>query len=149
MTLLIGATAAAEQAVALLAELLRSPKALFAQARDLSVGAGCRAWIRVADSPEADAWLIAWGPRSSVGKHDHGGSRGAVHVLRGALVERSWPDGDGPVAVRQLVPGSTLHVPPDRVHDVFNEGTSAALSLHVYSPRLTTMGFYPAAGATA
>lgn len=149
MTLLMGVPAEAVQGAALLDELLRAPGALLAHARGLSVGDGCRAWIRVADSPEADAWLIAWGPGSSVGKHDHGGSRGAVHVLRGALVERCWPGGDGPVAVRRLVPGTTLHVPPDRVHDVFNHGARAALSLHVYSPRLTTMGFYPAAGATA
>ena len=36
---------------------------------------------------DSDAWLIAWGEASEVGAHDHGGSHGAIRVLRGLLVE--------------------------------------------------------------
>jgi hypothetical protein len=36
-----------------------------------------------------------------------------------------------------------VNVPRDRVHDVANTTTRPAYSLHVYSPRLTSMSFYP------
>lgn len=66
-------------------------------------------------------------------------------MLRGALVERYWPNGEhGPERERRLARGDTVSVPPGRVHDVANAGRRQAWSLHVYSPRLTTMSFYPA-----
>ena len=132
-------------AFGLLQELLRSECDLVARARELIVQPHGRGWIRVADTAGADAWLIAWSPASSVGTHDHGGSQGAVHVLRGALVERYWDNDDAAPRVRSLVRGETVFVPSDRVHDVANDGVLPALSLHVYSPRLTSMGFYPPA----
>ena len=47
---------------------------------------------------------------------------------------------------RVLPAGAVHHVDPDAVHDVINEGEAPALSLHVYSPPLETMGFYDDAG---
>jgi predicted metal-dependent enzyme (double-stranded beta helix superfamily) len=131
---------------ALLEELLRDTNGLIARARDLFVPRRGRAWIRVADTPGADAWLIAWSRGSSVGTHDHGGSHGAFHVLRGALVE-SYRDSEEPyfARVRRLADGATVSIPPDRVHDVANAGARRALSLHVYAPRLTAMTFYSGA----
>jgi predicted metal-dependent enzyme (double-stranded beta helix superfamily) len=99
----------------------------------------------IARTPEFDAWLIAW-PRQSVAEmHDHGGSRGALHVIRGALVETiPWSDDEGRVALarREVLSGATLTFGAGHVHDVRNEAAEHALSLHVYSPPLTSMNYY-------
>src|SRR5215510_5562217 len=34
-----------------------------------------------------DVWLICWSPANDTGWHDHDISSGAVHVVRGALME--------------------------------------------------------------
>ena len=47
-----------------------------------------RRWRRLAETPEYDAWLIAWSASSGIDLHDHGDSTGVIHVLRGVLVER-------------------------------------------------------------
>jgi uncharacterized cupin superfamily protein len=47
----------------------------------------------------------------------------------------------------ELHAGSTLGFGAGHVHDVTNESDGHALSLHVYSPALTSMTFYAVAGA--
>jgi Cysteine dioxygenase type I len=127
-----------------LAELLGDRSGLIERARALVVPAAGRAWECVFDTPDADAWLIAWNPASHVGSHDHGGSRGAVHVLQGALVESYRANPAARVErVRLLESEATVGIPEDRVHDVANRGSGLAVSLHVYAPRLTTMTYYP------
>ena len=130
-------------ALGLLRVLLRNDRDLVARAQELAVPRAGRGWIRVADTEAADAWLIAWSPASAVGTHDHGGSHGAVHVLRGELTERFCGRDDPRAHLRTLARGATVSVPLERVHDVANNGLLPALSLHVYAPRLTTMSFYP------
>ena len=128
----------------LLSDLLRTRGALIATARALELPPAGRAWVRVLDTPAADAWLIAWDRSSRVASHDHGGSHGAVHVLRGTLTESYRVDpNDAATHVRRLRRGTTIVVPDERVHDVANAGARRAFSLHVYSPRLTSMTFYP------
>jgi hypothetical protein len=134
----------ARHVVRLASELLDHRRALLTRARALSVAPGERAWIRVLDTPDADAWLIAWDRSSRVGAHDHGGSQGAVHVLGGTLTESYRPDPKEPAErLRRLTRGTTVAIPEDHVHDVANLGRRRAFSLHVYSPRLTSMTFYP------
>lgn len=130
--------------LALTAELLGDRAALLARARALTLEPGARAWTRVLDAADADAWLIAWDRASRVGAHDHGGSSGAVHVLRGTLTEsyRAKPT-EPDERVRRLHRGTTIAIPDDHVHDIVNLGPRRAFSLHVYSPRLTSMTFYP------
>jgi mannose-6-phosphate isomerase-like protein (cupin superfamily) len=104
-----------------------------------------RSWALLARSPEYDAWLIAWPVGGSVELHDHGCSRGAFTVIRGALVETTplrHEDEQLTLVRNEVRAGTTLAVDAGRVHDVTNEGTRAALSLHVYSPALTTMASY-------
>ena len=104
-----------------------------------------RSWALLARSPEYDAWLIAWPVGGTVELHDHGCSRGAFTVIRGALVETTpLHDDDGHLTLvrNDVRAGATLAFDAGRVHDVTNEGTRAALSLHVYSPALTTMASY-------
>jgi len=102
-----------------------------------------RAFLRLLEAPTYEAWLIAWGPIGALGLHDHGGSVGAIHVVRGELIE-TYTDlhRREPLRSRSLRAGDDVHVPATRVHEVWNAGTEEALSVHVYSPRVTTMTFY-------
>ena len=128
----------------LLDHLLCSRPELVARAFTIARGPGGRGWLSVAETLHANAWLIAWNPGSRVGSHDHGGSHGVLHVLRGELVESFCEPALGRTPqCRSLAAGATIAVPPSRVHDVANDADAAAFSLHVYSPALTTMSFYP------
>jgi mannose-6-phosphate isomerase-like protein (cupin superfamily) len=104
-----------------------------------------RSWRLVARTPEFDAWLIAWPSGGSVALHDHGASRGALSVLSGTLVETvpHWDERDRFDLLRcDLQAGVTLRFDAGHIHDVVNEGSEPALSLHVYSPALTSMTMY-------
>jgi predicted metal-dependent enzyme (double-stranded beta helix superfamily) len=104
-----------------------------------------RSWRLVARTPEFDAWLIAWPAGGRVELHDHGRSRGAISVISGRLVEAvpQWEEsGRLSLVTRGASAGETLGFDAGHVHDVVNEGPEAALSLHVYSPGLTSMTFY-------
>jgi hypothetical protein len=106
---------------------------------------GERSWRLVAQTPDFDAWLIAWPGGGTIDLHDHGGSRGALHVISGSLVETiPWRDAAGRLtfAERELQDGATLGFGAGHVHDVRNESSTHALSLHVYSPALTSMTYY-------
>ena len=47
----------------------------------------------VAQTPDFDAWLIAWPAGGTIDLHDHGDSRGALHVISGALGrDDAWRD---------------------------------------------------------
>jgi uncharacterized cupin superfamily protein len=70
-------------------------------------------------------------------------------VISGTLVEAvTWRDDTGRLALvrHELQAGATLGFGAGHVHDVTNESDQPALSLHVYSPALTTMTFYEVAG---
>jgi hypothetical protein len=104
-----------------------------------------RTWRLLAGTPDYDAWLIAWPSGGTVDLHDHGGSRGALHVVHGALVETMpWRDESGRLTLTRLeVPvGVTRAFGSGHVHDVRNEAPAHALSVHVYSPPLTSMLYY-------
>lgn len=103
-----------------------------------------RRWWRLLASDRYDAWLIAWPTGGSVTPHDHGGSRGAFSVVEGELTELRF-DGDR-VVRRAIGPGDAIGVSPSAVHDVVNERDVPALSVHVYSPPLSSMSYYDAAG---
>jgi hypothetical protein len=102
-----------------------------------------RRYARILAEPYAEAWLIEWPPDSGIDLHDHGGASGALHVVRGALLEahvdRFHP---GPLRYRQVRRGGAITFGPATVHDVVNAGTEVALSVHVYSPALESMTFY-------
>ena len=108
-----------------------------------------REWRLMARTPDFDAWLIAWPSGGKVDLHDHGNSTGAVSVISGALVEAvPWRDDTGRLSLvhHELQAGATLGFGAGHVHDVTNESDEQALSLHVYSPALTSMTFYEVAG---
>jgi hypothetical protein len=108
-----------------------------------------RSWRLIAQTRDFDAWLIAWPSRTGAELHDHGGSRGALHVVNGSLIESiPWRDDAGRVTLarREVHSGVTLAFGAGHVHDVRNDATAPALSLHVYSPPLTSMIYYDRSG---
>jgi quercetin dioxygenase-like cupin family protein len=98
-----------------------------------------REWTLLISTDDLQVWLIAWPPGASPGWHDHGTASGAFTTLRGQLVEHSWDEG---TQTLDLGPGDARAFSSGHVHDVRNESDQPALSLHAYSPRLTTMTRY-------
>ena len=99
-----------------------------------------RRWLEVgADDDDLDVWLISWPPDARTGWHDHGGAGGAMTVLDGTLTECVWTGSATVTPVRQ---GNTRTYDGRRIHDVVNTSGRPALSLHAYSPRLSTMTHY-------
>jgi hypothetical protein len=91
-----------------------------------------------------DVWLIAWPQYRNAALHDHGGSIGALSVVRGTLTEYRWlPGADRPALLpRRLRAGRHAGFPVGYVHDVVNLEPAPALSVHAYSPPLTAMSYY-------
>lgn len=101
---------------------------------------GGRRWHQLAQTPHLQLWVIEWPPGASTGFHDHGGSRGAFTVVKGALTERQVVR--GAVEGRGLQAGDGRAFGTNHVHDVVNVGRVTALSVHAYSPRLDQMTHY-------
>jgi len=121
---------------------------------------GQRAWLQLDAGPAVQAWLIAWPPGTGTGWHDHGGAAGAIATVAGELTERSVvAPADHDYGRALPLPNATGHVrllPAGRgrgfsgrhIHEVTNEGTQTAYSVHVYSPSLPLMRHYAASGET-
>lgn len=115
-----------------------------------------RWYTRIALERDWEAWLLSWLPGQGTVWHDHGGSAGAFTLLQGSLVERTAavPAADAASgASPQIDPGTrTLDAGQLRafggrhLHRVTNEGTTPAVSLHVYAPGLHEMNDYAEAG---
>ena len=104
-----------------------------------------REWRLVAESDAYEAWVIGWPAGGALELHDHGGSRGVVSVVAGSLVETSVAHFGDRLALRtRTISAATspLSIGVERIHDVTNPGPGPALSIHVYSPRLTSMTFF-------
>ena len=102
-----------------------------------------RSYRRVLATSAYDAWVIRWAPSADLELHDHGGSRGVVHVVEGELLER-YADlaTSAVVRTRTVAAGTSIAISPTTVHGVANLGPADALSVHVYSPPLSTMTYY-------
>ncbi|WP_338090648.1 cysteine dioxygenase family protein [Planosporangium thailandense] len=104
-----------------------------------------RWYARLGSDPTHEVWLLTWLPGQSTDLHDHGGSAGAFHVVRGALTEQVVRPGEpGPVVPREatLHRGATRAFGSRHVHRIVNTGTEPAVSLHVYAPALGEMTRY-------
>lgn len=101
-----------------------------------------RVYVEVLRTNDYNAWLIGWASAGALEPHDHGASAGAVHVVRGRLLE-TYTDGAGaPLQTRVADAGDTFTVPAGRIHEVWNPGVDLAVSVHVYSPPLRDMAFF-------
>ena len=87
-----------------------------------------------------DAWLVHWPVGTGLDLHDHGGSAGAFAVVAGDLDEDVVRDGR--TVTTRVGPGASVVFGQGHVHAVVNRGSLGATSVHVYSPPLTSMGYY-------
>jgi predicted metal-dependent enzyme (double-stranded beta helix superfamily) len=124
---------------------------LTALTRDVAaeVGAGLhhvhldphRRWFRLLRSDDwVNVWVISWARDKNTKLHDHAGSSGALTVVSGQLTEHRWTD-DG-LTSRTLAAGQGAAFPLGYVHDVANNDSTPAVSVHSYSPPLTAMSYY-------
>jgi cysteine dioxygenase type I len=99
-----------------------------------------RSYVRIFSTDDVEIWILTWPVNTSTALHDHGPSRGAFRVIRGALVEQLPMDG---FLRHSVVPtGDTRTFGPEHVHDVGNPFGSTAVSVHAYSPPLQTQRYY-------
>jgi hypothetical protein len=93
--------------------------------------------IRVHADDDLDIWLITWLQSQSTSLHDHGNSAGAFTVVGGRLCEYQ-ATGDR----LEVGEESSRSFGVGYVHDVYNPYNDAAVSIHAYSPPLTSMSYY-------
>jgi predicted metal-dependent enzyme (double-stranded beta helix superfamily) len=105
-----------------------------------------RWYLRLSHDAAHEVWLLSWLPGQQTGFHDHGDSAGAFAVASGRLTERAAAFGgrrpEAERSVRSLRAGSVRSFGPRHVHDVRNDSIEPAVSIHAYSPPLTSMRRY-------
>ncbi len=102
-----------------------------------------RWYAKLFDGDHAEVWLIAWDRTQSIDLHDHGDSIGAFEVVQGTLTEH-WVDGGavGQLRQRSIKAGEQSRFAAGYVHALSNRGDQPAVTVHGYSPPLTTMRSY-------
>jgi rhodanese-related sulfurtransferase/predicted metal-dependent enzyme (double-stranded beta helix superfamily) len=110
------------------------------------LGTDQRWHVRIHQDDDVDVWLISWTTEQGTELHDHGGSAGAFTVVEGTLDEYVWSGADaeapGVLVDHARTAGETVVFGPDYVHDVRNHRQPPAVSVHVYSPPISSMHFY-------
>jgi hypothetical protein len=101
---------------------------------------GERRWLELDSSPYLQIWLLAWPVGTDTGWHDHGESAGAFLTVSGTLGEQTLHGHRR--ADRTLIAGEGRTFGPNHKHIVANIGLEAALSVHLYTPRLTSTTRY-------
>lgn len=95
-------------------------------------------------TPTVEVWLLTWPQDSSTELHDHGASAGALCVVEGEL-EEVHVAARGQLRGRALHPGDVEGFSPGYVHDVRTRRREPAVSVHAYSPPLSSMTYYESA----
>jgi quercetin dioxygenase-like cupin family protein len=106
----------------------------------VSYAGGRRHYASIQRDEYVDVWLICWSPGNDTGWHDHDVSSGAVHVVRGALLE-SNPRIGGQHVQAVVTEGRSFAFGPDHIHRLTGEAEQT-ISLHAYSPPLWRLGQY-------
>lgn len=95
------------------------------------------------ETSSVQVWLICWGREHALELHDHGDSAGAFTVVSGRLVEhaveRGQPDR---LRRRDLGVGAARSFAPGYVHALSNPDPAPAVTVHAYSPPLSSMRSY-------
>ena len=105
-----------------------------------------RWWRRLHASEQVDIWLITWLRGHHTELHDHGGSSGAFAVVQGSLTEVRVTTDRTSTLHRTVGESQSVAITPTTVHDVFNPVDTPAISLHAYSPPLSSMNYYELGG---
>jgi predicted metal-dependent enzyme (double-stranded beta helix superfamily) len=99
-----------------------------------------RRWYQLLEQrDDYEVWLLSWLPGQQTGFHDHGRSAGAFAVANGCLEERRAPGRRPETRGTVLTAGSARSFGPWYIHNVLNTSGYPAVSVHAYSPPLTTM----------
>jgi predicted metal-dependent enzyme (double-stranded beta helix superfamily) len=125
------------------AQLLRTARLLATDPELLNLvdpGSGERHWVELDSSPYLQVWLLSWPAGTHTGWHDHGDSAGAFLTVSGVLREQTAQGHSR--KDRTVFAGDGRSFGTRHVHHVANVGVEAAVSLHLYTPRLTTMTQY-------
>ncbi len=105
-----------------------------------------RHWARLPAPPDVDLWVLTWLRDQTTELHDHGDSAAVVVVLQGELREVRV-DRLGTTTVRTLTVGKNYSVPVGDRHDITQVKGVPAVSVHGYSPPLTSMTYWRQTGA--
>ncbi len=100
-----------------------------------------RSYQELLSDADLTAWLICWMEDHDTGFHDHDRSCGAVAVVSGAVREERLALGGEP-RTRSFKATESFHFSAADIHRVRHAGSEPAVTLHVYSPPLLTMGAY-------
>jgi predicted metal-dependent enzyme (double-stranded beta helix superfamily) len=101
---------------------------------------GERHWVELDSSPYLQIWLLSWPAGTGTGWHDHGESAGAFLTVSGTLGEAT---SHGHRHIRRTLSGGQgRSLAPNHIHNVFNVGLETAVSVHLYTPRLTSTTRY-------
>jgi cysteine dioxygenase len=109
---------------------------------------GTYARHRVHIGPHAELLVLCWRPGQRTPIHDHAGSFGAVHVLRGVMWETLFEMGDSEGlrygSAREWTPGHVTGADIPDIHQLGNPDVSGQdlVTLHLYSPPLTSLNVY-------
>ena len=98
-----------------------------------------RWYVRLMEDEQHEVWLLTWLAGQQTGFHDHGQSAGAFAVADGCLTECAAAKGRPEAMSRRLRSGALRSFGPRYVHDVRNDSIEPAISIHAYSPPLTSM----------
>jgi len=101
-----------------------------------------RWYLRLTRDDEHEIWLLSWLPGQRTGFHDHGKAAGAFAVAVGALSERAALAGRPGSDSLTLPRGTVRSFSAGYVHDVANISAHPAVSVHAYSPPLTSIRRY-------
>jgi hypothetical protein len=101
-----------------------------------------RHFVRLHLDDDVEVWLICWDLGQDTLLHDHGGSVGAFAVASGRLVEDFGDVGQDGLRTRWHSAGSTVAFGETYLHNLVNVGMEPAVSVHAYSPPLSSMNFY-------
>ena len=101
-----------------------------------------RYFVRLHLDDDVEVWLICWDLGQDTLLHDHGGSVGAFAVASGRLVEDFGDVGQDGLRTRRHSAGSAVAFGETYLHNLVNVGMEPAVSIHAYSPPLSSMNFY-------
>jgi len=87
----------------------------------------------------SEAWLNTWWDPRDTGFHDHGGSCVGVYVLEGRVRNEPLVVGE-PRRFREYRSGESFSFPGTGIHRMEHE--PGAVTIHVYSPPIRTIGHY-------
>jgi hypothetical protein len=97
-------------------------------------------------TPRVELWLLTWQQESATELHDHGDAAGACTVVTGELEEIRASRLGRRLRRRSVTAGQSWSFSPGYVHDMVNRERTSAVSVHAYSPPLTSMTFYELQG---